>query len=29
MCRNNLSKDIDMALKNYLKSQEAENIALA
>lgn len=29
MRRNNLFKDIDMALKNYLKSQESENLAIA
>jgi len=29
MRRNNLFKDIDMALKNYLKSQESENLAVA
>ena len=27
MRRNNLFKDIDMALKNYLKRQESENLA--
>jgi hypothetical protein len=29
MRRNNLFKDIDMALKNYLKRQEAENLVIA
>jgi hypothetical protein len=26
--RNNLFKDIDMALKNYLKQQETQNLAV-
>jgi len=29
MRRNNLFKDIDMALKNYLKRQESKNLSLA
>ncbi len=28
MRRNNLFKNIDMALENYLKRQESENLAL-
>jgi len=28
MRRNNLFKDIDMALKNYLKRQDAESLLL-
>jgi len=28
MRRNNLFKDIDMALKNYLKQQETQNLAI-
>ncbi|MGI8883947.1 MAG: DNA modification system-associated small protein [Pyrinomonadaceae bacterium] len=28
MCRNNLFKDIDMALKNYLRRQEDETVCV-